>query len=517
MKIDRIKVTECNHKPLLNGLELRFGELPDEYLNANCFIGVNGSGKSQLLELIADIFLYLDECFRTNNKPSKITVPAKFEIEYSLKKKRTKFSVQILQETYSDKKLDFSVTDSKGNDVDLKDEERSKYIPDKVVGYTSGENETLSIPFHSYYDEYADYLGRIALNGLEVPEYETKFYFMDYNTNLGIAFCHLVFDNHPGLKPVKKNLGINKLKSFQIILQQKHTGTPNVKAHDGETGIVFTPELKDFKQFLIDSATCYSYDKKNERYILDFLFTKATQDAFKYFFKTPYKLYSAFYKFETLNNLMIDKSVRTTIKKVRQDRKLNTKMPTVPNKDKVFRYSELKLKLLNGAEVDYLSLSDGEHQCFNVFGTLLMMDQENVIFLLDEPETHFNPFWRRQFITNIKKITEKRNQDLFITTHSPFIVSDLLKDTVYIFNRKSKNKIQVNYPTEETFGASLDNALMMAFGLDDTLPDQASKKIESIANMKRPQEIRKAMALLGDSPELLSLYSQIEYLKSVKK
>ncbi|KAA6319472.1 hypothetical protein EZS27_030638 [termite gut metagenome] len=68
MKIKRIKITDILHKPLIEGLELCFPENTDDFLNANCLIGINGSGKSQFIESIADLFVYLDAVYRNHNK-----------------------------------------------------------------------------------------------------------------------------------------------------------------------------------------------------------------------------------------------------------------------------------------------------------------------------------------------------------------------------------------------------------------------------------------------------------------
>lgn len=515
MKVTRIKIGKIKHRPLMENVELIFTEPEDDFISANCFVGMNGSGKSQFLETIAEIFLYLDRELRSLNINKKENPDFTFEIEYYLILNNKKVYVKISQPTFRNQDLNFEIFDSENKLINSP--ELELYLPRKVIGYTSGENETLSTPFLSYYDEYASYTADRAFRNLDVPDYNPRFYFMDYNTNLGIAISNLIFEEFDGLEQLKKELKIDSIRSFQIIIQTKQPAAPKAKSISGETGVILTPELKKWKSELIKCATNVSYDKNHGKYILDFFVDKATKDALKFYFKTAFNFYTVLYKFELLNNLIVDKRTRENIERDRKNRKLVKKMPEVPDKDKVLNYSELKLKLTNGNIVDYLSLSDGEHQFINIFGTLLMTNDDNSIFLLDEPETHFNPIWRRLFISNLKDITKKRYQDLYITSHSPFIVSDIQKDNVYIFERISKNSIEIKPPTVETFGASFSNILKMIFAMDDTMSEEGKIFIDDLLKSTDVQEIENGLNQIGDSPKLMAIYRRLEMLKNSKE
>ena len=79
MKILKLEIIEVAHRPLMNGLLLEcIDPSPDGNIRPNIFIGINGSGKSQLLETIAEIFLYLDRLYRKINKTSSLTPPLLF-------------------------------------------------------------------------------------------------------------------------------------------------------------------------------------------------------------------------------------------------------------------------------------------------------------------------------------------------------------------------------------------------------------------------------------------------------
>ncbi|WP_433811347.1 restriction system-associated AAA family ATPase [Flavobacterium johnsoniae] len=514
MKITRVKIIEIKHRPLMAGLELFFTESTNDFICANCFVGMNGSGKSQFLETIAEIFLYLDRELRNINKPKRENPDFTFEIDYYIVVDKKRTYINISQTTYKSIDLEVNISDVDGKPLEIETKDLESYLPKKIIGYTSGENETLSTPFLSYYDEYASYTADRAFKDQKVPDYNPRFYLMDYNTNLGIAISNLIFEEFDGVKQLKKELKIDSIRSFQIIIQTQQTAAPKAKSVSGETGVVMTPELKRWRKELIECATYVSYDEDHEKYILDFFVDSATKKALKHYFKTAFNFYTVLYKFELLNNLIIDKKTRENIEKDRKSRKLVKKMPEVPDKDKVLNYSELKLKLTNGDVVDYLSLSDGEHQFINIFGTLLMTNDDNSIFLLDEPETHFNPIWRRLFISNLKQITNERNQDLYITSHSPFIVSDVQRDNVYIFERVSKTAINIKPPSVETFGSSFTNILKMVFAMDETISKEGNDFIEELLKSKKIEEIEKGMEKIGESSKLMSIYRRLELLKN---
>lgn len=523
MKLDYLEIVEMSHRPLMNGLNMHFPRNGDGYINTNCFIGINGSGKSQVLESIAEIFLFVDRHYRKVNRRKTPLVPAIFKIGYTIFKGQTQYQVEIANDKSKKNAPSMQIKDQVGKAISIDDNKIEEYLPSKIIGYTSGDNETISTPFLSYYDVYADFVAKRAFGEAGEKDYEPRFYFMDYNTNLGIAISNMVFDTdlesqNPanGLTRIKTELNIDRLKSFQIVIQTKQTAAPKIKSPSGETGVLLTPELKKWLDQLKRSATCYDYTPKSNHYVFDFHMGSASKDALMHFFESSYGLYTALYKFEILNNLIVDKATRTSIEKERAKRNLTVKMPEVPDKDKVMRYSELKLKLANSQIVDYLSLSDGEHQYFNVFGTVLMTSDENALFLLDEPETHFNPVWRRVFISNLNDITDGRRQDMFVTSHSPFIVSDTAKEFVHIFKRIDKDKIEIEYPKLETYGASFNHVLKMAFDLDTSMSEDSAQFIEELLKSKDPKVIEEGISRLGDSPKIMTLYRRLDMLQKDK-
>lgn len=509
MKIIQIHLFNVKHRPLLNGLKLNFVDPSTEDIQPNILIGTNGSGKSQLLETIAEIFLHLDRTYRKVNQVPIPQATVYFEIVYTFIY-RKKHVIVTVTNTEQFKEPLLAVTDIDGVEVTVTPTNITNFLPSKIIGYTSGDNETLSLPFTDYYDEYASYTGSRALEGKDkiLADYDPRFYLMDYNTNIGVLISNLILGDRKSVDNLINHVGIKKLNSFQIVIQTKHTAAPAGK------GVKLTQELDNWIKQLCNAATCFQYFKSENKYVLDFHINSVTRKALRHFFKSPIEFYTVLYKIELLNNLIIKDAYLKEIKKQRGLRKLIIKPPTVPEQDKVLSYAEVKLELLSGDIINYINLSDGEHQYLNIFGTVLITPFENALYLLDEPETHFNPKWRREFISILTDLTKGRKQDFFITSHSPFIVADSKREQVFIFKRQEKNVLDVELPVEETYGSDSDFILKIAFDLNSSLAKNSYDEIRELSQSSDLELIESKISEFGDSAEKLFLFKRLKELKS---
>ena len=134
---------------LLNGLRIHFRS-EDENKNSFypfCLIGPNGSGKSQVLQIIAEIFHNVYAYFLPHEEFGDISKDLIFELSY----------MSFVTTSNSEKVRLSSSIDSKGSYKILIEKEInhnwkkitdivevSSLLPRKIIGYTSGENETIS-------------------------------------------------------------------------------------------------------------------------------------------------------------------------------------------------------------------------------------------------------------------------------------------------------------------------------------------------------------------------------------
>ena len=77
-------------------------------------------------------------------------------------------------------------------------------------------------------------------------------------------------------------------------------------------------------------------------------------------------------------------------------------------------------------------LSAGEKQIFFRGGSILQMDLNNSIILIDEPELSLHSKWQKKILDFYKGIGE--NNQIIIATHSPHIVSSCEKEEVIILD-----------------------------------------------------------------------------------
>jgi len=104
----------------------------------------------------------------------------------------------------------------------------------------------------------------------------------------------------------------------------------------------------------------------------------------------------------------------------------------------------------------------------------LITDECNVILMLDEIENNFHVVWQKKLFSHLvdflnlisfhwtKEQSKKLTFSILLTSHSPFLLSDLPKENV-IFLEKGKHV----YPDIETFGANIHTLLSHGFFMKD--------------------------------------------------
>lgn len=192
-------------------------------------------------------------------------------------------------------------------------------------------------------------------------------------------------------------------------------------------------------------------------------------------------------------------------------------VPTLASDERVMRFKNLWLKKTRIDEPVLLkSLSGGEHQLLHTLGLCLLFKNTNSIFLLDEPETHFNPDWRANFVTRLHQCftgTEDTHE-MLVTTHTPFLISDSKPEKVLVFN-KADGVVSVGRPDFNTLGASINKITMSKiFNKRETIGGHAQAILEKLRKRFEDGEDKEKLLAeidqqLGDSVEKILLVKTI--------
>lgn len=534
MKLVRLKIIDADTcGGLLNGVEINFrnGDIDTDSFSPLCLIGPNGTGKSQVLQIIAEIFQAVFAKFLPEEEKGTPNNQIQFELEYFITNSdRKREKVRIYRQKVAKKKLDIAIEHDTDGVWSLITEPAKiePLLPSKVIGYTSGDNETLSIPF---FVSRAGYAKQVSENALDeeksaLPILDSRMLLIDYSTNLEVLIANLLLNPENVREHLVHEPNLKKLRSFRCVVQLKY-GTSSKKK------VELTKELEKYLDYLGSCATCFNYDAKNLTYTFDFFVQNATYNAFeRYWEEGALELYSCFHKLAMLNDLIIPKQDRDEFKKGVEQRRFASRLPEPMERQKVFRFERVEfISQKSDNPVDYVSLSDGEHQLTQLLGTVCMASFPNVLFLLDEPESHFNPKWRVEFISKIVNLPTtsrekcenegKRSensfasmQDCLITTHSPFVPSDMQSDNVLIF-RKDANTgvISARHPNIQTYGSTFDTILEECFDISPPMSDIPRLEIAELLKSDDIEEIKQGMQGLGDSVDRMYLADRVRMLR----
>jgi len=535
-----------------------------EVFSPFCFAGLNGSGKSNVLEALAAIFYHL-ECCVAKFKPSTFEKhfrtnecnPDAFILEYLIGQhnnnpytlayfdkiiirkeegKAPKMFRQAFPFTKNENETPVSLIPKK----DLRDPkpaEGKDFLPDIIVGYSSGENEILSLPFRKSrlinFDKYReDYI-----EGYQFEEPENGLIYIDSEMSQAVLLACLLFEEEETLKPLREELGIVGLRSFRMNLNIQ-----SLVVDYKENSKIRVPILQHINEILEGLKKCAStwqeFDHESEHpedhlysvLILDFFVDEHTKAVFKEYFATSFELFRFFQVLYELNSNVISESIKEEVYKSRGFY-TDGKIPEGSPDENVFYFLDyLILKEIEG-EIEPRPLllrefSDGEHQFLHTMGICLMLKERRSLLLFDEPETHFNPSWRAKFIKILDDSIQAGSnrdfkngrfnvhllKDILLTSHSPFIISDCMPDNVLFFKRDCETKLlEVKKASElgiKTYGSSVDYILKNFFKTN-LISNKSFKDLKDIIDNGTIHELRKAVEDFGESSGKQFLFKKI--------
>ena len=566
MKLLSLKI-QSQFRSLAPEFEVKFHQQDNfeamTQFNPFCLVGLNGCGKSNILEALSQIFYHLELCvgkhlpsaLREKNifDSRKCAVDA-FTLKYltlgnrkaeaneqhavviTIEKKAGEAPMMSVMPLYgAAPAMRFNLEESPVGITSM----AKSFLPQYVVAYSSGENETLSIPFiKSRFIHLFEFQENVVNDVVDYSSPENSLIYVDSNMSQAILLCCLLFEDKDALKSLAASeyTGILRIKKFRMHLREeyfeedknKNSYFQLFKRKPNSNEI----SVKGLFEILKDISTLSWYDTEDGAYHFDFWVNDATKDAFKYYFHTAMDCFQVFRLLYELNNYAVKLEKQKEIfgsTGVYTDGKFG-----VPGSDDdVFHFLDFYLvKQVDeqGGEKELLlkEFSDGEHQFIHTMAICLLLKDSDSLILLDEPETHFNPSWRSHFVSildktlknacsNIKQHDSRYvyfMKDILITTHSPFIISDSRADHVIVVTKEGDHAKaeKASAMGINTYGASTSFIQTKIFGSTDTIGEKAYQEMKSIGmqtDKDKQQKLNEVNRKFGESLEKLMVLSEI--------
>jgi predicted ATPase len=116
-----------------------------------------------------------------------------------------------------------------------------------------------------------------------------------------------------------------------------------------------------------------------------------------------------------------------------------------------------------------------------------LSDTESLI-LLDEPEVHFNDYWKRQIVNVITKVMQRRASHAVITTHSSITLTGAKNGNIIVLNRNGTFTSETFQPTIRTYAADPSDIIVNIFGAPQATGAQSIEAIREALNI-RPEDL----------------------------
>jgi ABC-type lipoprotein export system ATPase subunit len=157
-------------------------------------------------------------------------------------------------------------------------------------------------------------------------------------------------------------------------------------------------------------------------------------------------------------------------------------------------------------------LSEGEKQLIAVVGAISLTNRPDNLVLLDEPDTHLNPHWSwdyTEMLTEALKGDQRLRSTVLMATHDPVMISGLTKEQVLLANAPEHHIPTFTHPQRNPRGQGIANLLCSSefFGLPSSLDKQTQKLLDERLQISLKPKLKKA-----EKARLKELNQQLEII-----
>lgn len=529
MRLDYLKIGSAKDSPTH-----QFKNLKDvcidfnEHESITVVIGWNGTGKSNVLEALAIIFRDLIQ----KEKTPAFAFELKYDIGLGINKKYV--TIQADPDFEKDKYIfsyvpsqpvlePLSQDQSPTNLVELKQPdlfqektipdsenkednselakprnlsfskftaENSEFLPKFVFSYYSGLSTRMQDIFTPYIEQYDKKL-RSGKTSEEVG-FKRMFYALPIHSQF-VLLAFLFKQDETIQSFLENQLGIDADSGIESILFELRQPSWTNKNDDGD------PRLWDAKG-VVEEFLSELYNLS----LAPIKFTKSSKSS-QWNKKTREYQYLFLKDMSSFQRLMEHKEPRILFRDL-ESTYVSELIEAV--------HIRVKLKK-NNSTVTFKELSEGEQQLLTVLGLLRFTNEEESLYLLDEPDTHLNPKWSVQYLNYLEAFMKseangsRTNSHIVLTTHNPIAIAELKKEQIQILHRNLDQSIKSKEPDIDPRGMGYAGIITSdMFGLNSSLDTYTQKLLE-----------RKNMFTVKDTPltkaertELMQINNELEDL-----
>ncbi len=437
MRLDRLSIPNYRN---LRSFEIDF----DESQPTTVLIGRNGSGKSNLIEAIVEIFRELE----LGGTPS---------FAYTLQYVCREHTIQIdADPARPSRRLDITV-DGKPVTQTAFQRDLDTYLPNYVFAYYSGWSSRLERhfdrPTRRHYDRILKSPDR------HLPLRRLFFCRKEYSQLVLLAF--FLAQPASARELLERYLGIKRFESALFVLKTpwwRGRGAPN-KMQQAEGDARFWYARGAFKGFL---------DRLWGRALAPIRNTEAVERDVRRQGESTERLY-----------LFIKNEAELAGLK-EQDEDSKTLFGYLESLFLCDLIDEVRVTVerTDGTRVKFTQMSEGEQQLLTVLGLLLFTQNDESLYLLDEPDTHLNPVWTYDYLKLLQENIRAEKGQLIIATHNPLMIGSLHKNQVRILAQED-SRIVSSEPEYDPIGIGVEGLLKSElYGLRSTLAPEVLDKLD---------------------------------------
>ena len=437
MRLDRLSIPSYRN---LRSFEIDF----DDSQPTTVLLGRNGSGKSNLIEAIVEIFRELE---------LGATPSFAYTLDYACRDHAIKIDADPER---ASKRLDITV-DGKAMSQTAFQKELANYLPNYVFAYYSGWSSRLERHFDRPTRKHYDAI--LRARDQQLPLRRMFFCRKEYSQLVLLAFF---LAKSPTVRDLlERYLGIKSFDSALFVLKTpwwRGGGAPKkIQLEEGDARFWYARGA--FKGFLdrmwrrslapIRNSETVERDVRRQGESTErlYLFIK-NEDELAGLKEAGDDSKALFGYLESLFLCDLIDEVRVTVERT------------------------------DGTRVKFTQMSEGEQQLLTVLGLLLFTQNDESLYLLDEPDTHLNPVWTYDFLKLLQDNIRAEKGQLIVATHNPLMIGSLRKNQVRILSTDDA-VTRATEPETDPLGIGVEGLLKSElYGLRSTLAPEVLLKLD---------------------------------------